>query len=255
MKRVKLVVAYDGTNYCGWQLQPNGITIEEVLNRELTALLGEEIRVIGASRTDSGVHALGNVAVFDTDTRIPAEKLSYALNTRLPEDIKIRKSEEVAQDFHPRHCDSEKTYEYMIWNHSFANPLLRLYSKFCYYPLDISDMQKAANVLVGTHDFQSFCSAGSQAETTVRTVTGITVERDPKEPCIVRIRVRGKGFLYNMVRIISGTLLEIGMGMRRPEEIEKILKASDRSKAGPTAEAKGLTLVGIRFMEEDKAVT
>jgi tRNA pseudouridine38-40 synthase len=249
-KRIRLTVAYDGTNYSGWQLQPNGITIEEVLNRELTRLLGEEIKVIGASRTDAGVHAMGNIAVFDTVTRIPAEKISYAMNTRLPEDIRIRKSEEVALDFHPRHCNSEKTYEYMIWNHSFANPLLRLYSKFCYYFLDIPSMQKAADVLVGTHDFQSFCSAGSQAETTVRTVTGITVERDPKEPCIVRIRVKGKGFLYNMVRIISGTLLEIGMGLRKAEEMEGILASCDRSKAGPTAEAKGLTLKEIRFLDE-----
>ena len=247
MKRVRLVVAYDGTNYCGWQLQPNGVTIEEVLNRALTDLLGEEIKVIGASRTDSGVHALGNVAVFDTETRIPAEKLSYALNTRLPEDIRIQSSEEVAADFHPRHCDSVKTYEYRIWNHSFANPTERLYSKFCYYELDVAKMQKAANYLVGTHDFASFCSAGSQATTTVRTITGLTCERDPEEFRRIRIRVRGTGFLYNMVRIISGTLLEIGMGLREPEEMKDILEACDRSKAGPTAEAQGLTLIGITF--------
>ena len=246
-KRVRLVVAYDGTAYCGWQLQPNGITVEEVLNRELSRLLGEEIRVIGASRTDSGVHALGNVAVFDTCTRIPPEKLSYALNTRLPEDIRIRSSEEVAPDFHPRHCDSEKTYEYRIWNDSFGNPLVRLYTRFCYYPLDLPAMQKGAEALVGTHDFASFCSAGSQAETTVRTVTEIRVFRDEQEPRMVTIRVKGHGFLYNMVRIISGTLMEMGMGLRSPEEMPSILSACDRSKAGPTAEAKGLTLVGIRF--------
>ncbi len=248
MKRVMLVVAYDGTNYCGWQLQPNGITIEEVLNRELTRLLGEEIRVIGASRTDSGVHALGNVAVFDTETRIPAEKLSYALNTHLPEDIRIQKAEEVAADFHPRHCDSVKTYEYRIWNHCFANPVERLYSKFCYYDLDVKRMQKAADLLIGTHDFASFCSAGSQATTTVRTITGLTCERDIEEPRRIRIRVRGTGFLYNMVRIISGTLMEIGMGLREPEEMKDILEACDRSKAGPTAEPQGLTLVEIRFV-------
>lgn len=248
IKRVKLVVAYDGTAYSGWQLQPNGITIEEVLNRELSDLLREEIRVIGASRTDAGVHALGNVAVFDTVARIPGEKISYALNTRLPEDIRIRGSEEVALDFHPRHCDSEKTYVYRIWNHSFANPMERLYSKFCYYPLDLERMRQGAECLVGTHDFQSFCSAGSQAETTVRTVTGITVDRDPEEPRLVRITVRGKGFLYNMVRIISGTLLEMGMGLREPGEMKEILEAKDRQKAGPTAEAKGLTLVKIDFL-------
>ena len=248
--RVRLVVAYDGTNYCGWQLQPNGITIEEVLNRTLTELLGEEIHVIGASRTDSGVHALGNVAVFDTSTRIPSEKLSYALNTRLPEDIRIQRSEDVPEDFHPRHCSSEKTYEYRIWNHSFANPMERLYSKFCYYQLDTEKMQKAADYLVGEHDFASFCSAGSQALTTVRTITGISVTRQTDEPRLVVIRVSGKGFLYNMVRIISGTLLEIGMGLRASEEMETILAACDRSKAGPTAEPQGLRLVGIEFKDD-----
>ena len=247
--RVRLVVAYDGTNYSGWQLQPNGITIEEVLNRELTRLLGEEIRVIGASRTDAGVHALGNVAVFDTSTRIPSGKISYALNTRLPEDIRIQRSEDVAEDFHPRHCDSEKTYEYRIWNSSFANPMERLYSKFCYYPLDIEKMRQAAGVLIGEHDFASFCSAGSQAQTTVRTITDISVERQENEPRLVVIRVKGKGFLYNMVRIISGTLMEIGMGLRSPEEMQDILLACDRSKAGPTAEPHGLRLVEICFYE------
>ena len=244
-----LTVAYDGTNYCGWQLQPNGITIEEVLNRELSSLLGEEIRVIGASRTDSGVHALGNAAVFDTETRIPAEKLSFAMNTRLPEDIRIVGSREVPADFHPRHCDSEKTYEYRIWNDTFANPTVRLYTKFCYYKLDIDRMQKAAGYLVGTHDFASFCSAGSQATTTVRTITGITVGRDPEEPRMVRIRVLGTGFLYNMVRIISGTLMEIGMGLREPEDMKRIMEACDRSQAGTTAEPQGLTLIGIVFFD------
>lgn len=252
MKRVMLTVAYDGTNYCGWQLQPNGITIEEVLNRELSSLLGEEIRVIGASRTDSGVHALGNAAVFDTDTRIPAEKLSFAMNTRLPEDIRIVGSREVPADFHPRHCDSVKTYEYRIWNHTFADPTVRLYSKFCYYNLDVDRMQRAAQDLVGTHDFASFCSAGSQAATTVRTITGLTVERDIEEPRMVRIRVRGTGFLYNMVRIIAGTLMEIGMGQREPEEMRQILEACDRAKAGPTAEPRGLTLIGIAFRPLDR---
>ena len=125
MKRIKLTVAYDGTNYCGWQIQDNGITIEEVLNRELSKLLQEDIKIIGASRTDSGVHALGNVAVFDTQTRIPPEKISFALNQRLPDDIRIQKSCQVADDFHPRFCDTIKTYEYRIWNDKFPNPLVR----------------------------------------------------------------------------------------------------------------------------------
>ena len=137
MKRVGLVVAYDGTNYCGWQIQPNGITIQGVLNDTLSELLGEKIETIGASRTDAGVHALGNVAVFDTNTRIPGEKISYALNQRLPEDIRIQLSEEVEPDFHPRYCDSEKTYEYRILNRKFPVPTERLYSYFYHYKLDV----------------------------------------------------------------------------------------------------------------------
>ena len=165
MKRIKLIVAYDGTNYCGWQIQDNGITIEEVLNRELSKLLSEEITIIGASRTDSGVHALGNVAVFDTETRIPPEKISLALNQRLPEDIRIQDSCEVPLDFHPRYRDTIKTYEYKIWNSRFSNPIVRLYTKFIYYRLDVDKMQEAADYLVGEHDFKSFCSKGQGKNT------------------------------------------------------------------------------------------
>ncbi len=243
--RVKLIVAYDGTAYCGWQVQDNGITIEEVLNRELTRLLNEDIKVIGASRTDSGVHALGNVAVFDTESRIPAEKMSFALNQRLPEDIRITNSCQVEDDFHPRFCDTIKTYEYKIWNDRFPNPLVRLYSKFVYYNLDMDKMQEAAKYLVGEHDFKSFCSTRTQVESTVRRVTDITFR---KEGNMVIMSIKGYGFLYNMVRIIMGTLLKVGMGMYPPEYVEEILLACDRKAAGPKAEACGLTLVGIEYL-------
>ena len=175
MKRVRLIISYDGTNYCGWQIQKNGITVEEIINRELSSLLKEDIAVIGASRTDSGVHAVANVAVFDTDTKIPAEKISFALNQRLPDDIRIQKSEEVPQDFHPRYCNSTKTYEYKILNRRFPDPLNRLYTHFVYLPLDVDKMKKAAEYIVGEHDFASFCSAGSQVKTTVRTVYTLDV--------------------------------------------------------------------------------
>lgn len=245
MVRVKLVVAYDGTNYCGWQMQDNGITVEEVLNRELSDLLKEDIKVIGASRTDSGVHALGNVAVFDTETRIPPEKISFALNQRLPEDIRIQESCQVADDFHPRFCDTIKTYEYSIWNSRFPNPMVRLYSKFVYYNIDVDKMQKAADYLVGEHDFKSFCSTRTQIENTVRTVTEITFR---KEGNMIIMKICGTGFLYNMVRIIMGTLLKCGMGMYEPEHVKEILEACDRAKAGPKAEACGLKLVGIEYL-------
>ena len=203
MKRVKLVVAYDGTNYHGWQVQDNGITIEEVLNRTISELVQEDIKVIGASRTDAGVHACGNVAVFDTESRIPGDKFSFALNQRLPEDIRIQESCEVDADFHPRYADTVKTYEYNILNRRFELPSKRLYAAFCYYPMDIERMNQAAAYLVGEHDFKSFCSAGAQVQTTVRTIYAVNVT---KEDDMVHIRITGNGFLYNMVRIIAGTL-------------------------------------------------
>lgn len=244
MKRVKLVVAYDGTNYHGWQVQDNGITIEEVLNRTISELVQEDIKVIGASRTDAGVHACGNVAVFDTESRIPGDKFSFALNQRLPEDIRIQESCEVDADFHPRYADTVKTYEYNILNRRFELPTKRLYAAFCYYPMDIERMNQAAAYLVGEHDFKSFCSAGAQVQTTVRTIYAVNVM---KEDDMVHIRITGNGFLYNMVRIIAGTLMQVGTGLMEPEQVKEILEARDRSKAGPTAVAKGLTLVEIRY--------
>ena len=244
MKRVGLVVAYDGTHYSGWQTQPNGTTIQGVLNDTLSELLGEKIETIGASRTDAGVHALGNVAVFDTESRIPGEKFSYALNQRLPEDIRIQLSEEVEPDFHPRYCDSEKTYEYRILNRKFPVPTERLYSYFYHYKLDVEKMKEATSYLIGRHDFASFCGSGAQVKTTIRTITSMDVWRDGD---MVTIRDSGTGFLSNMVRIISGTLIEIGNGQYPPERMDKILKACDRAAAGPTAPAQGLTLMGIEF--------
>lgn len=244
--RVKLVVAYDGTDYCGWQVQPNGITVEEVLNRELSRLFKEEITVTGASRTDSGVHSLGNVAVFDTDTRMPAEKISYALNQRLPEDIVVQDSCEVPADFHPRFAASRKTYEYKILNRKFPMPTLRRDTLFYCHPLDEKRMRQGAAILVGTHDFTSFSSVKVQTNTFVRTVYKLTVERT--EDDIIHIRITGNGFLYNMVRIIAGTLLLVGAGKLEPEDVGQILAAKDRGAAGPTAPAHGLTMIGITYL-------
>lgn len=244
-KRVRLTVAYDGTNYHGWQIQKNGITIESELNRCLTDLLKEEIEVIGASRTDAGVHALGNIAVFDTCNRMPAEKISYALNQRLPEDIRIQKSEEVALDWHPRHCESRKTYEYRIYRGTFPMPVKRLYSFFTYHKLDVAKMQKAAKYLVGEHDFKSFCQVNAQVESTVRTIYLLEVEEQGDD---LVIRVCGNGFLYNMVRIIAGTLMEVGQGKRQPQDMASILEAKERSAAGPTAPAHGLLLYKYEFL-------
>lgn len=244
-KRVRLTVAYDGTNYHGWQVQNNGITIESELNRALSELLKEPITVIGASRTDSGVHALGNIAVFDTVAPMPAEKISYALNVRLPEDIRIQKSEEVEPDWHPRHCESRKTYEYRIYRGEFPMPVKRLYSLFTYHRLDVESMQKAAAYLVGEHDFKSFCQMGAQVESTVRILYTAEVLEEGRD---VVIRVCGNGFLYNMVRIIAGTLIEVGQGKKAPETMAEILEARDRRAAGPTAPAHGLMLMKYEFI-------
>lgn len=249
MKRIMLVTAYDGTNYHGSQIQNNGETIEGVLNEKLTELLNEVIHVIGASRTDAGVHARGNVFVFDTESRIPPEKFTFALNARLPEDIRIQSSMEVTPDFHPRHQDTVKTYEYRILNRKLPLPEYRFSTHFTYETLDVGKMQEACRYFAGEHDFASFCAAGAQVESTVRTIYDLRVEKNGE---LLSIFVTGNGFLYNMVRIIAGTLLKVGSGQILPKEVEKIIAGRDRSLAGPTAPAKGLTLVEIRYPALEK---
>lgn len=251
MKRVRMILAYDGTNYCGWQLQPNGVTIEEVLNQALSQLLKEPIAVIGASRTDSGVHAEGNVAVFDTMNQMPADKICFALNQRLPDDIRVLSSDQVDLTWHPRKQNCVKTYEYRILNRKVAMPTRRLYSHFCYFSLDMEKMRQGASHLIGEHDFKSFCTVRGQAEETVRTVYELTVE---KQGDMITIRISGSGFLYNMVRIIAGTLMKVGMGIYPPEHVKEILKARNRQVAGPTAPARGLTLISMEYEAELRPV-
>ena len=242
MRRIKLTVAYDGTNYCGWQVQPNGITIEETLNRALCALTGEKIAVIGASRTDAGVHAMGNVAVFDTESPIPPERFSYALNQKLPDDIVVVSSEDVPPDWHPRYRTVIKTYEYRILNARVPDPTRRLTRYFVSYHLNLQLMQKAAEYLVGEHDFVSFCNVRTNVEDTVRTIYSLDVLKNEDE---IIIRLRGNGFLYIMVRIIVGTLIRVGRGFYTPEQVKEILDARNRKSAGVTAPPQGLMLMKI----------
>ena len=286
MKRILLTVAYDGTGYSGFQAQKSGVpTIERELNRAVTELTGEETEVSGASRTDAGVHALCNLAVFDTESRIPSEKFANALNVRLPDQICIQDSREVPADFHPRFCDTVKTYEYVIYNARFPSPRRKRYSLYSYTPFDVERMREGARYLVGEHDFKSFCSIHTQAMTTTRTITEIEVlERTCAEeriaalaaetgfeenaghdradgsaegarrgvsPREIVIRVSGTGFLYNMVRIIAGTLMEVGRGAMEPIQVKAILEARDRRAAGPTAPPEGLTLVRYRIVRGD----
>lgn len=247
MRRIRLTVAYDGTDYCGWQVQPNGITVEEVLNKAVSKLTGEDIHVIGASRTDSGVHALGNVAVFDTRSSIPPERMAYALNQRLPEDIVIVKSEEVPAEWHPRYRDDiTKTYEYHIYNARVPDPLKRRTCAFVSFPMDIEKMRAGAAYLVGEHDFVSFCNVRTNVEDTVRTVNRIAIWQDGAE---IVMEIEGNGFLYNMVRIIAGTLIRVGRGFYEPEKVKEILETKKRIEAGITAPPQGLVLKEIRYGE------
>jgi len=247
MKRIMLQVAYEGSAYHGWQVEDTGLTVEAVLNDALLRLTGETIRVQGASRTDAGVHALGNLCIFDTDSPIPPEKFTAALKPYLPQNIVIRRSEEVSSSFHPRHCDSLKTYEYSFYRDALPNPLVRRYSALVYRPLNVEAMREAAAYLVGEHDFKSFCAAGSQALTTVRRIVSIDVREDGS---FLRIRVQGTGFLYNMVRILAGTLLEVGLGRRQADTMQAVLAARERSAAGPTAPPEGLCLMRIDLYPE-----
>ena len=250
-KRVKMVVAYDGTNYCGWQKQPNGICIEEVLNRELSKLLNEPIEVIGASRTDSGVHARGNIAVFDTHARMPADKICIALNQRLPKDIVIQESCEVAPDYHPRKRNTRKTYEYRILNRRVPLPDQRLNSYFYYYALDVNKMREAAQYLVGEHDFKSFCSIRTQVEDTVRRIYSITIKKNEDDR--IDIRISGNGFLYNMVRAMTGTVVYAAEGKIRPQDIGRILDSGNRTAAGPTVPPGGLYMTHLWYDDGEVA--
>ncbi len=268
MKRVRLTVAYDGTDYAGFQIQKSGVpTIEGELQKAVLDLTGECPEIIGASRTDAGVHALCNQAVFDTESPIPAAKFADALNTRLPKEIRVQCSCEAAPDFHPRKVPSVKTYEYRIFNAPHPLPVLSRYTHFSYTDYDVAAMRRASGVLLGEHDFASFCSVYTQAKTTVRTITEICVEEQPlpfpvpmpapegrrsglTSPRMIVIRVSGTGFLYNMVRIIAGTLMDVGCGRILPERMPEILEARDRRAAGPTAPACGLCLVDYRIGDD-----
>ena len=250
MRRIKLIVAYDGTEYSGWQIQPEAPTIEMYLDKAIHGLTGENVHVTGASRTDAGVHAYGNVAVFDTESTIPGDRFTFALNRFLPDSIVIQDSWEVAGDFHPRHCNTRKTYEYRILNTAVPFPQKRNFTWHVAGSIDIKKMREAAAYIVGEHDFKSFCCVKTQAESTVRTIYSLEILQEGNE---IIIRIKGNGFLYNMVRIITGTLIQVGKGRFEPEYVKQMLEAKDRTVAGQTAPPQGLTLVGIEYVDNDDA--
>ena len=240
----KMKMAYDGTNYHGWQRQKNGITVQEVLENVLSEMFGKETVVTGCSRTDAGVHAKIYVCNFSGETTIPAEKIPFVLNTKLPDDIRAYSCETVPEDFNARFHTVTKAYEYKIVNRPFQDPLLRNFAWHYPVELDIEKMQRAAKIIEGKHDFASFCAAGSVVKSTVRTVTELTIK---KEGDIITVRAAADGFLYNMVRIIVGTLVYVGNGKLSENDIKELIEKKDRREMGITAPPQGLSLVEVNY--------
>lgn len=244
MRRIALIIEYDGTDYVGWQVQPNGVSIQERIYDAFFKLIGERPVLHASGRTDSGVHARAQVAHFDTECRIPADKICYALNTRLPGDIRIKASFEVPSDFHARFCVKEKHYVYTINNAPHASAFTRNTALHIHYPLDKERLDEAAAFFLGEHNFNAFRSVGSKASTTVRTVYKSEWIKDGS---MLKYHVAGSGFLYNMVRIMVGTMIRIGQGFEEPGIINEALEKAERDIAGDTAPAHGLTLWRVKY--------
>jgi len=251
MRRLAIVVSYDGTAYNGFQTQPAGNTIQDCLERAIEHLTGERVRVTAAGRTDAGVHARRQVVHFDTASRIPAERWCLALNARLPDDIVALDAREVPADFHARRSAKSKTYAYTVNTNRFPDVLRRRTELHYPRPLDVVAMERALACIIGTHDFTSFCSARTACESRVRTIYAAWIERlgdrCPEMEGVYRIFVKGSGFLYHMVRMIVGTLLEIGDGRRDPSEMQAILEARDPRRSKTTAMAHGLALWDVEY--------
>lgn len=239
MQRLLLTLRYDGTRYHGWQVQPNGITVQQTLQDAIERVTGVRSGVIGCSRTDAGVHADMFCCTFDTESALRGSRMQAALNAHLPPDIAVYACEKAAADFHPRYCATGKRYVYRIWNHPARNPFWQGYALHRQQPLDADKLNAAAAAYVGTHDFAAFCSVGSTVEDTVRTVHRCTVERQGD---MIVFTVEADGFLYNMVRIMVGTLLDMAANRLPWDAIPDILAGCDRNAAGATAPACGLYL-------------
>jgi len=251
MRNIKIEIEYDGTNYHGWQIQqkePDEIgrekTIQGVIERILGGILQEEIRLIGAGRTDAGVHAFGQVANFKTKSKMPMAVIQRALNALLPKDIIIVDIEEAKADFNARYNAKTKAYRYEILNRAYGSVFDRLYQHYVPYKLDVRLMSREARGLLGRYDFKSFQASDKRERNSIRNIRRISVKKDGP---LVIIEVEANGFLYNMVRNIVGTLIEIGRGKFPPGSMRRIKLAKDRTLAGPTAPAKGLSLVRVRY--------
>jgi len=244
MRRLKLTVQYDGTDFAGFQRQPNALTVQQVLEECLGEALGHEVRALGAGRTDAGVHAIGQVVTIDTEVTIPVEAAPIAFTSKLPESVAIVAAEEVPPSFHPRFDARSKRYVYRIVSRPVRSPFLGRYAWCVRHPLATDMIAAAAEHIRGRHDFRSFCAAGSDVETFEREITRIEVARDGD---LVELWIDADGFLYQMVRIIVGTLVEVGRDRMAPETVAQILEARDRTKAGPTAPPQGLCLARVAY--------
>ena len=247
MKRILLTVEYDGTAYAGWQRQTNGLAVQQVIEEALSSACGHPVTVTGASRTDAGVHALDQKVHFDTDCKIPPEKYPFVLNTMLPADIRVQEAREVPADFHARFLTSGKTYTYRIWNARHASALRRSTHWHIPVPLEEAPVRSALQALPGKHDFAAFQAAGGTAKTTVRTLRSADLAVSGSEWILT---VSGDAFLYNMVRIIAGTVAEIGLGRLAPDAFGKAFETLDRLSLGMTAPAHGLELTEVRYPEK-----
>lgn len=244
MTNIKLTIEYKGGGYCGWQMQPNGLSVQQVIEEAIHKLTGKKVRINGSGRTDAGVHALGQTATFLTSSAIPPESFSKALNYHLPEDISVVSSCKVDESFHARFSAKGKHYKYMIYNRDIRSPFYEGRAYRAARKLDINAMKSAGSFFIGTHDFAGFMATGSQVEDTVRTITALSVIESGG---LIEINVEGTGFLYNMVRIIAGTLLECGLRRINSVDIPEIINTKQRDKAGPTLPAHGLYLVEVYY--------
>ena len=244
MKRIKIIIQFLGTNYSGWQFQPGLKTVQGEIQNAIFSALGEKVEVFSSGRTDAGVHAYAMPAYFDTNTKIQPNNIFKALNSYLPDDIRVLSSEEVNEHFHARFDVKEKTYEYHFYANIMRLPLIDATKARIPTPFDFDLAKSVCPYFVGTHDWKGFCSSGNSTATTVRTIKKMTLSKE-KDGFV--LSVTGDGFLYNMVRIIAGTIIEVGQGKIAPEKIPEIIKSCDRSLAGKTAEPRGLVLKSVKY--------
>ncbi len=248
MRYLRLTVAYDGTNYSGWQSQINAVSVQQTLEKAIARVTAERIRVTGSGRTDAGVHALGQIVSLKLESELPCETLLRALNANLPDDVVVRRVEEAPAGFHPIRGAKNKRYRYLLYDSPIRDVFLRTTAWHVHHPLDVVSMIEAARCLVGRHDFASFMTKGSKRTTTVRTITDLFLLREHAlHGEQIRLEVAADGFLYNMVRIIVGTLVEVGRGKQPVEWVAEVLAACDRTAAGPTAPPEGLCLMQVDY--------